>query len=204
MENRTMIPHDNFTPHGYLDNPYHSWKLNPSGVLRSLPSLGMGWHVPNLGSYVRNQFQYTAHLNIGLKIGKILLITSEDFKHHNCTIISHLHTKNRLEYTCLIPQHDLTLTACYFLVQEHALGCILTLSTSAKNPLPVTCYLIHQHTHNPHTSRLWEHGLYALQGPQKDMVMLGIASEGDVFIHGARSADGGELTFGDMGFVLTI
>ena len=47
-----MIPHDGFTPHGYLDNPYHSWKINPSGVLRSLEPLGMGWHVPNLGSYV--------------------------------------------------------------------------------------------------------------------------------------------------------
>ena len=199
-----MIPHDNFTPHGYLDNPYHFWKLNPSGVLRSLPPLGMGWHVPNLGSYVRNQFQYTAHLNLGLKLGKTFLITPEDFKHHNCTITSHLHTKNRFEYTCLVPQYDLTLTARYFLVQEHALGCTLTLSTSAKNPLPVTCYLIHQHTHNPHTSRLWEHGLYAIQSPQKDMVMLGIASEGDVFTHGARSADGGVLTFDDMGFVLTL
>ena len=52
-----MIPHDDFTPHGYLDNPFHSWKLNPSGVLRSLAPLGMGWHVPNVGSYVRNQFQ---------------------------------------------------------------------------------------------------------------------------------------------------
>ena len=199
-----MIPHDDFTTHGYLDNPYHSWKLNPSGVLRSLPPLGMGWHVPNLGSYVRNQFQYTAHLNLGLKLGETLLISPEDFKHHNCAIASHLHTKNRFEYTCIVPQYDLTLTARYFLVQEHALGCILTLSTSAKNPLPITCYLIHQHTHNPHTSRLWEHGLYAIQSPQKDMVMLGIASEGDVFTHGARSADGGELTFDDMGFVLTL
>jgi hypothetical protein len=199
-----MIPHDNFTPHGYLDNPYHSWKLNPSGVLRSLQPLGMGWHVPNLGSYVRNQFQYTAHLNLGLKIGKTLLITPEDFKHHHCSITSSLHTKNRFEYTCIVPQYDLTLTARYFLVQEHALGCILTLSTSAAQPLPITCYLIHQHTHNPHTSRLWEHGLYAIQSRQKDMIMLGIASEGDVFTHGARSADGGELTFDDMGFVLTL
>ncbi|MBV9615255.1 MAG: hypothetical protein JO031_07365, partial [Ktedonobacteraceae bacterium] len=65
-----MVPQHDFTPHGYLDNPYHCWKLNPSGVLRSLPPLGMGWHVPNLGSYVRNQFQYTAHLMLGLKIGK--------------------------------------------------------------------------------------------------------------------------------------
>jgi len=28
-----MIPSDDFTPHGYLDNPYHSWKLNPSVVV---------------------------------------------------------------------------------------------------------------------------------------------------------------------------
>ena len=34
-----MVPYDDFTPHGYLDNPYHSWKLNPSGVLRSLKPL---------------------------------------------------------------------------------------------------------------------------------------------------------------------
>jgi hypothetical protein len=52
MEECAMIPHDGFTPHGYLDNPYHSWKIDPSGVLRSLEPLGMGWHVPNLGSYV--------------------------------------------------------------------------------------------------------------------------------------------------------
>src|SRR5689334_12146846 len=62
MKEEKMVPHDNFTPYGYLDNPYHSWKLNPSGVLRSMEPLGMGWHVPNLGSYVHNQFQYTAHL----------------------------------------------------------------------------------------------------------------------------------------------
>jgi len=70
-----MIPHDDFTPYGYLDNPYHSWKLNPSGVLRSIPSLGMGWHVPNMESYVLNQFQYTAHLTIGLNINDLVLLT---------------------------------------------------------------------------------------------------------------------------------
>ena len=199
-----MIPHDNFTPHGYLDNPFHSWKVNPSGVLRSLPPLGMGWHMPNLGSYVRNQFQYTAHLQIGMKIGKTILITPEDFKRHNCTIISHLHTKSRFEYTCTVPKYHLTLTARYFLINENALGCVLTLSTSAKQPLPVICYLIHQHTHNPHTSRLWEHGLYALNGPQDGVCMLGIASEGDVFVHGARSANRGELTFGEMGYVVAL
>src|SRR6266516_3956586 len=199
-----MVPHDEFTPHGYLDNPYHSWKLNPSGVLRSRAPLGMGWHVPNLGSYARNQFQYTAHLALGLKIGKTVLVTPEDFKRHNCIITSRLHTKNRFAYTCIVPKHSLTLSARYFLVQEHALGCILSLSSMAKNPLPVTCFLLHQHTHNPHTSRLWEHGLYAIKGQQEGTDMLGIASEGDVFVHGARSADGGELTFGEMGYVIAL
>src|SRR5712692_1765087 len=204
MEECTMIPHDDFTPHGYLDNPFHSWKLNPSGVLRSCAPLGMGWHVPNLGSYVRNQFQYTAHLTIGLKINEMVLVTPEDFQRQGCTIISHLHTKNRFEYTCLISQYNLTLTARYFLVQEHELGCVLSLSTSLEQPLPITCYLIHQHTHNPYTSRLWEHGLYALKGPNQSCAMLGLASEGDVFMHGVRAADGASFAIGELGYTISL
>jgi hypothetical protein len=199
-----MVPLDDFTPHGYLDNPYHSWKLNPSGVLRSLEPLGMGWHVPNLGSYVLNQFQYTAHLTIGLKIHDLVLVTPEDFRRNKCTINSQLHTKNRFEYTCFVPKYGLTLTARYFLVHEHALGCLLSLSTTNDTPLPVTCLLIHQHTHNPHTSRLWEHGLYALQSRESGFGMLGLASEGDVFIHGARAVEGTTLTWGEMGFGISL
>jgi hypothetical protein len=199
-----MVPHDDFTPHGYLDNPYHSWKLNPSGVLRSLEPLGMGWHVPNLGSYVHNQFQYTAHLTIGLKIHDLVLVTPEDFRRNKCKINSQLHTKNRFEYSCLVPQYGVTLTARYFLVHEHALGCLLSLATTIDTPLPVTCMLIHLHTHNPHTSRLWEHGMYALQSRENGFGMLGLASEGDVFIHGARAVEGTALTWGEMGLGISL
>lgn len=195
-----MVPHDDFTPHGYLDNPYHSWKLNPSGVLRSLPPLGMGWHVPNLGSYVNNQFQYTAHLTVGLKINDLVLITPEDFLLHRCTIISSTHTKNRFTYTCQIAQYDLTLNVSFFLVQEHALGCVIELTSKLDYPLAVTCYLIHAHTHNPHTSRLWEHGWYALSKREEGYAMLGLASEGDVFTHGGYAADGTPLAWGEPGF----
>src|SRR5712692_5430119 len=210
MEDTTMVPHDDFTPFGYLDNPYHSWKLNPSGVLRSMEPLGMGWHVPNLGSYVNNQFQYTAHFTIGLNINDLVLVTPEDFRRHRCTINSQLHTKNRFGYTCVVPQYELTLTARYFLVQEDALGCILTLSTTFPAPIPITCYCIHQHVHNPHTSRLWEHGLYALQDRQQGCGMLGLASEGDVFVHGARLADhldtprSTTLSWDEMGFATSL
>src|SRR5574340_531788 len=131
-----MVPHDDLTPYGYLDNPYHSWKLNPSGVLRSLAPLGMGWHVPNLGSYVRNQFQYTAHLMLGVKIRADVLITPDDFRRQKCVINSRLHTIRRFEYTCIIPKYSWTLTARYFLVQEHALGCNLSLSAPSSAPFP--------------------------------------------------------------------
>ncbi|MGH2498115.1 MAG: MGH1-like glycoside hydrolase domain-containing protein [Ktedonobacteraceae bacterium] len=199
-----MVPHDDFTPFGYLDNPYHSWKLNPSGVLRSMEPLGMGWHVPNLGSYVNNQFQYSAHLTIGLKIGKAVLVTPDDFRRHKCVINSTLHTANRFEYNCVVPKYGITLTARYFLVDEDALGCILTLSATSTTPQPVTCFLIHQHTHNPHTSRLWEHGFYALQERAQGYALLGIASEGDVFTHGARAANGSALAWEAMGFGETL
>ena len=172
--------------------------------MRSLAPLGMGWHVPNLGSYVRNQFQYTAHLTVGLKIHDLVLITPEDFRRYRCAISGSLHTKNRFEYTCYVPQYGLTLTARYFLVHEHALGCMLTLSTTSRQPLPVTCYLIHLHTHNPHTSRLWEHGLYARQERENGFGMLGIASEGDVFFHGARAADDTALTFEEMSYMVSL
>ena len=164
----------------------------------------MGWHVPNLGSYVHNQFQYTAHLTVGVKIHDLALVTPEDFLRHKCTISSHLHTKNRFEYTCFVPKYGVTLTARYFLVHEHALGCSLSFSTTSENQLPVTCFLIHQHTHNPHTSRLWEHGMYALQSREHGFGMLGLASEGDVFVHGARAAEGNVLTWGEMGFGISL
>ena len=199
-----MIPQDDFTPYGYLDNPYHSWKINPSGVLRSQEPLGMGWHVPNLGSYVHNQFQYTAHLTIGLRIGDMVLVTPEDFRRNRCMISSSLHTKNRFEYRCVVPAYGLTLTARYFLVHEDALGCMLSLSSTSRQAVPVTCYVIHLHTHNPHTSRLWEHGLYARQDRENGFAMLGIASEGDVFIAGARAADGTRLTLDEMGYMVSL
>ncbi len=199
-EQQAMVPHDDFTPYGYLDNPYHSWKLNPTGVLRSLPPLGMGWHVPNLGSYVNNQFQYTAHLTFGLKINDLVLVTPEDFQRHRCTISSPLHTKNRFTCTCRIDQYDLTVTLCYFLVQEHVLGCTVELSSDLEYPLQLTCYLIHLHTHNPQTSRLWEHGWYALHERDAAYALLGLASEGDVFAHGAQAVTDTPLRWREVGF----
>ena len=36
LAKRTRFPRDDYTPFGYLDNPWHSWALHRSGVLRSI------------------------------------------------------------------------------------------------------------------------------------------------------------------------
>jgi len=46
------FPSSHYTPHGYLDNPYHSMIFNRSGILRSFPPLGFGfWRTDFKGSY---------------------------------------------------------------------------------------------------------------------------------------------------------
>src|SRR5262249_12805666 len=36
----TGFPLDRYTPHGYLDNPGHAWRVSRSGVLRSTEGIG--------------------------------------------------------------------------------------------------------------------------------------------------------------------
>ena len=36
---QTGFPIGDYTPFGYLDNPWHTWDLHPSGVFRSLPGI---------------------------------------------------------------------------------------------------------------------------------------------------------------------
>jgi hypothetical protein len=40
------FPAGDYTPFGYLDNPWHTWNMHPSGVLRSLSGIGFGLYYP--------------------------------------------------------------------------------------------------------------------------------------------------------------
>src|SRR5947209_204150 len=45
-------PRDDYTPFGYLDNPWHTWDLHRSGILRSTPGIGLSLYFPaGLGGY---------------------------------------------------------------------------------------------------------------------------------------------------------
>jgi hypothetical protein len=42
-----QFPHGNYTPHGYIDNPSHSWTKR-SGLIRSVPPIGYGFWATDL------------------------------------------------------------------------------------------------------------------------------------------------------------
>jgi hypothetical protein len=65
------FPLSNYTPYGYLDNPFHCWNLHRSGVLRSSPGIGFGFYYPaGPGGYFdfAKNGVYEAHLRLGFLI----------------------------------------------------------------------------------------------------------------------------------------
>lgn len=76
------FPVSDYTPFGYLDNPFHMWNLHRSGVLRSLPGIGFGFYYPaGPGGYFNHQQNaiYEGHLRIGILVGTKRYWTPVDF-----------------------------------------------------------------------------------------------------------------------------
>ena len=63
------FPEDRYTPHGYLDNPRHTWRVSRSGVLRTLGDrrIGFAWHYPSWPGPYGKRWIYTASLEIELE-----------------------------------------------------------------------------------------------------------------------------------------
>jgi hypothetical protein len=76
------FPLSDYTPYGYLDNPFHCWNLHRSGVLRSSPGIGFGFYYPaGPGGYFdfAKNGVYEAHLRLGFLINGRQYWKPEDF-----------------------------------------------------------------------------------------------------------------------------
>lgn len=122
------FPAGSYTPYGYLDNPYHTWDLHPSGVVRSVPPVGMGWYFPagpgGYFSYKKNSV-YRAILRVGLRIGDTVLFEEDDFRAAGVKINSSYHSKNILRLDFAVA--NVSISASFFLVGENTLACHLSL-----------------------------------------------------------------------------
>jgi hypothetical protein len=129
----TAVPLGNFTPHGYLDNPYHSMIFNRSGVIRSLPPLGMGyWKKQFWGSYgegPQGHVNYLSLLQFSVTIDQDHFIGSEDFIRQKVELFSRYHTKNVMSYDWSL--RDLIFSVKYFLPRENTLACLLEIENNS-------------------------------------------------------------------------
>lgn len=115
------FPEGDYTPFGYLNNPYHCWAINRSGVLRSVRGIGFGWHYPaGPGGYFdeKKNGVYSAFLRLGFIVAGRRLWDPEDF--HEGELKCHYHSNNLMEY--LISISGAKVSCAFFQVRENALA----------------------------------------------------------------------------------
>ena len=115
------FPVGNYTPYGYLDNPFHSWNLHRSGVIRSTPGIGFGFFYPaGPGGYFEfaKSEIYEAHLRLGLLIAGRRRWLREDFACDQLS--SSYHSKNLFTY--VFEDTGVQLDCTFLQVGEHALA----------------------------------------------------------------------------------
>jgi len=115
------FPLSDYTPYGYLDNPFHCWNLHRSGVLRSFPGIGFGFYFPaGPGGYfdfAKNGI-YEAHLRLGFLINGRQFWTPENFRPEQ--LISPYHSKNL--FTFAFAEESATVESTFLQVGENALA----------------------------------------------------------------------------------
>ena len=175
------FPAGSYTPFGYLDNPYHSWALNPSGVLRSVPPLGMGLYYPaGPGGY----FDYNANsiyrsiLRIGFRIDGRLYYEESDFTHGAVALTASHHSKNILTLDVKIP--PLKISAAFFQLDEHILACTLSLRSDSASDVEATVFAVQRLELG--ASEWWgRDGIAGSYDQERDCVLLRSFAAGPAF-----------------------
>ncbi|HZP00988.1 MAG TPA: hypothetical protein VFD30_11890 [Terriglobia bacterium] len=120
------FPQGSYTPFGYLDNPYHSWALHQSGVVRSVPAVGFGFYYPagpgGYFSYEKNSI-YRASLRLGFRLGSIVLFEPGDFSERAVDLRASHHSRNVLTFNFTVS--NLQVSVPFFLVGENTLACLV-------------------------------------------------------------------------------
>src|SRR5690606_7987736 len=95
MQLPESFPRSDYTPFGYIDNPYHSGVLNPSGILRTVPPMGMGFWARAMpwayGGGVERRLSYLSFLYLSLAIDGHVFHSVEDFQREGVLLASKYH-----------------------------------------------------------------------------------------------------------------
>jgi hypothetical protein len=136
-------PRDDYTPFGYLDNPWHTWDLHRSGILRSTPGIGLSLYFPaGLGGYFdfgKNNI-YESQLALQFEINGQSFHTPEDFT--SAGLSAPYHSKNLLSYEFKVDGVEVVCT--FVQVNEDALAALVEILHSTDKPSDVRVLACHK------------------------------------------------------------
>lgn len=189
MSNQSHFPQGNYTPFGYLDNPFHSAVLNRSGIIRSVPPLGMGFWVRDLpwpygdGFGHRRIPNYLSFLHLSLCVGDASLHTLDDFSKNDIDLVSHYHTKLVMSYD--FEFQNIIISAKYFLATENSVVCILDAANHSSENKEITLHATNIYGF-PGQSFWGNDGLVSNHNPKNDLGVSKVWAYGDVMVIGAN------------------
>ncbi|MCU0644548.1 MAG: hypothetical protein MUC94_09830, partial [bacterium] len=170
-----MFPEDDYAPYGYLDNPFHCWKLNRSGVVRVSPPCGFGWIFPNAEQPI-----YHSCLNIGLEIeGRRFLLPGEaqdETMQLTCTY----HSNNLFRF--LLHGQGVSGQVEFFLVDENVLTTEIKIESGVELSQNISLMLIQSVQLNFRKSGLWDFGLTGKFHTRKNYAAIKSFAEGYCFV----------------------
>lgn len=180
------FPDDDYTPFGYLDNPYHTAVLNPSGVLRTVPPIGMGYWLRPLpfpyGTSVVHGVNYLSFLRPSLVIDGVPFHTAADYDQNGVHIVSRYHTKTLLSYDWSF--RGVQVSVKYVLGGENALLCLLELHNGGVSHQNITVHVTNDYGYP--RNRYWgSDGVRSTYRASDDVGVAKFWAYGDIFVVGA-------------------
>lgn len=179
---KTFFQTDDYTPHGYLNNPIHSGVMHPSGLFRSVPPMGYGFWRAQLRGYAGDKIyasnSYVSLLRPALFTRRLSLITSEDFKREGIAVVSRYHTSLLQSYD--FEADGLAVSLCYGVDGEDALLCRVTVKN--QSDAAESLRFAASHLYGRNTGSWW--GSDAVTGryvSSKGALVSKILAGGDVF-----------------------
>lgn len=182
----SLFPESEYTPFGYLDNPYHTFVLNRSGVIRSVPPIGYGFWCRRMpwpyGAGAQREINYLSFLHLSVVQDGARFHSAEDFKENNVQLVSKYHSKNMMSYDW--SYNELTYSAKYYHPVEHAIVCILEIANNSKVEKNTT---LHATNIYGYPEREWwgSNGMVSILNTEIDAAISKIWAYGDVFALGA-------------------
>ena len=189
---KRQFPSGDYTPNGYLDNPYHTYKLNPSGVIRSRPAMGFGWFFPHTGKSYGHRFVYSSHLNIAIEIEGTVFADFPDFAREGVELVSKYHSKNAVSFD--FEYSGVSVSVWFLQTSENSIAAVAEINNGSSSNKDIRVYAINTYARNKDASGLWEEGLTGSYNADHDALCLKAYSEGTVMMtRGGGKASGYNL-----------